>query len=155
MGFILSSKGRYNRSQWWITQIAIGSIFTAAMYLLAGTIDIDALEQQTLSGSAIASLLVIFGILAWVNVAASIKRYHDRNKSGWWFLIFLVPVVGPLWQLVELGFFTGDDDDNGYDPDGQIPRGPSPRGKLPTATVIPATVVKPGNGQKPSFGRRN
>ena len=32
-------------------------------------------------------------------VAASVRRLHDTNRSGWWYLIILIPLVGmiPLW----------------------------------------------------------
>src|SRR5262245_34244102 len=32
-------------------------------------------------------------------------RAHDRNKSAWWVLLYLVPWIGWLWALIELGFF--------------------------------------------------
>ena len=45
------------------------------------------------------------------------KRWHDRGKSGWWTLIVLVPIIGGLWILVELGFLKGTDGTNQYGPD--------------------------------------
>ena len=45
------------------------------------------------------------------------KRWHDRGKSGWWTLIGLVPIIGGLWMLIELGFLKGTDGDNQYGPD--------------------------------------
>jgi uncharacterized membrane protein YhaH (DUF805 family) len=29
-------------------------------------------------------------------IAVAIRRLHDTNRSGWWLLIWLVPVVGWL-----------------------------------------------------------
>ncbi len=45
------------------------------------------------------------------------KRYHDRNKSGWWVLIVFVPVIGGLWYLIECGFLRGTPGPNNYGPD--------------------------------------
>lgn len=52
-------------------------------------------------------------------LAVQVKRWHDRNKSGWWVLINLIPVVG-LWSLIECGFFRGTEGGNdfGGDPTG-------------------------------------
>ena len=44
----------------------------------------------------------------------TVKRYHDRGKSGWWYLIQFIPIIGPIWAFVELGFCSGDDGDNDY-----------------------------------------
>jgi uncharacterized membrane protein YhaH (DUF805 family) len=46
-------------------------------------------------------------VIGWPGIAISVKRYHDRNKSGWWVLINLIPVVGILWTVVENGLLRG------------------------------------------------
>jgi uncharacterized membrane protein YhaH (DUF805 family) len=53
--------------------------------------------------------------VAWISLAVQIKRWHDRNKSGNWIFINFIPIVGPLWTLIELGFMPGKSDDNKYD----------------------------------------
>ena len=50
-------------------------------------------------------------------VVVNIKRFHDRNKSGWWVLIALIPLVGALWIVIECGFLRGTVGDNRYGPD--------------------------------------
>jgi uncharacterized membrane protein YhaH (DUF805 family) len=45
-----------------------------------------------------------------------IKRFHDRDKTGWWVLIGLIPLIGPLWLLIELGFLKGTDGANRFGP---------------------------------------
>jgi hypothetical protein len=44
------------------------------------------------------------------------KRYHDMGMSGWWWLVVFIPVVGPIWQVIECGFVSGEDVDNAYGP---------------------------------------
>ena len=55
--------------------------------------------------------LVIGGILddyAWIwtlailvpNLAISVRRLHDIGRSGWWYLINLVPLAGPIIFLI-------------------------------------------------------
>ena len=56
-------------------------------------------------------------LVAWPGVAVSVKRWHDRGKSGWWMLINLVPVVGTLWTLVECGLLRGTPGPNRFGPD--------------------------------------
>ena len=61
--------------------------------------------------------LVLFAINAWIFLAVHVKRWHDRGKSGWWLLIGLVPIIGPIWLLVEMGFLRGTEGWNDYGPD--------------------------------------
>jgi uncharacterized membrane protein YhaH (DUF805 family) len=51
--------------------------------------------------------LVLVLILLWPSLAIAIKRFHDRDKSGWWVLLGLIPIIGPIWLLIELGFLPG------------------------------------------------
>ncbi len=59
------------------------------------------------------------------NLAVSVRRLHDTDRSGWWLLISLIPLVGFIVLLV---FFTseGTRGDNRFGPDplgGDGPRG--------------------------------
>lgn len=42
----------------------------------------------------------------YVSFVLAIKRAHDRNRSGWFVLLYLVPLV-QLWPTIELLFFRG------------------------------------------------
>ena len=33
-------------------------------------------------------------------IAVSVRRLHDIGKSGWWYLILLVPIAGPIIMLI-------------------------------------------------------
>ena len=53
-------------------------------------------------------------VTLWPYVAVQVRRWHDRNKSGWWFLINFVPVIGLLWVLIELGLLPSISENNKY-----------------------------------------
>ena len=81
------------------------------------------------------------GLLLWIYLAISIKRLHDRNKSGWWMMAFfaypglynqfadrlpdsywLVPfalaaAILPFWGFIEMGVLRGSPRDNRFGPD--------------------------------------
>ena len=48
----------------------------------------------------------------WPNFAILVKRYHDLDKSGWWVLILLIPIIGAIFAIIELGFTKGTPDSN-------------------------------------------
>lgn len=33
-------------------------------------------------------------------LAVTVRRLHDTGRSGWWFLVSLIPFAGPIWLLV-------------------------------------------------------
>src|SRR5207249_3762948 len=66
------------------------------------------------------------GALAWVINAPAlaalillcIRRLHDRNYSGWWLLLVVIPVAGALWLVWQTALRRGVSQDNhwGADP---------------------------------------
>ena len=66
----------------------------------------------------------------WPALALNVKRCHDREKSGWFYLVALIPFLN-LWYFIEIGFLKGTDGDNKF--------GPDPLGQAGVATQ---TVVK-------------
>ena len=58
-------------------------------------------------------------LLLWPVIAVSVKRWHDRDRSGWWVLILLIPVVGWLWALIDNGFLRGTPGPNRFGPQPQ------------------------------------
>lgn len=92
-----SFEGRITRATWWLYGVAalLGLGLTGfALLTIAG---LPNERAETLVNVA----------LLWPTLAVSAKRWHDRDKSGWWLLINLVPVVGWLWALVENGLLAG------------------------------------------------
>lgn len=50
------------------------------------------------------------------SIAVAVRRLHDVGKSGWFYFIVLVPLIGPIWLLV-LFFTEGNKGENEYGPD--------------------------------------
>ena len=74
------------------------------------------MAMQQMSAMLIPILILVL-VFIYPGLAVYTKRWHDRNKSGWWSLIVLVPIVGSIWMLIELGILRGTDGDNRYGPD--------------------------------------
>ena len=50
------------------------------------------------------------------SLAVTVRRLHDIGKSGWFYLIVLIPLIGPIWLLV-LHCTEGQKEDNKWGPD--------------------------------------
>jgi uncharacterized membrane protein YhaH (DUF805 family) len=82
-------RGRITRSEW-LTRVVIAALVCAAFGSLAG-----ASFGET--GSGIFALVFI-----WIAVALATQRLHDIGRSGGALVVAIVPVIGPLWVLVQL-----------------------------------------------------
>ncbi|MAD04412.1 MAG: DUF805 domain-containing protein [Pseudoalteromonas sp.] len=104
---LFSFKGRIPRKTYWYSALGMILASFVLMFLVA-----------LLTGgneSAISVIMLILYIpLIWVSLAIQVKRWHDRNKSGWWVLISFVPLIGPIWALIENGFLAGDEAENRF-----------------------------------------
>jgi uncharacterized membrane protein YhaH (DUF805 family) len=69
--------------------------------------------------SAYGGIGVFSGIFALValypSLAVSVKRCHDRDRSGWFLLLGLIPLVN-LWVVIEVCFLRGMSGPNKYGP---------------------------------------
>jgi signal peptidase I len=64
----------------------------------------------------------------WPTLAVHVKRWHDRDKSAWWFVLLFLGGLGilvGLWILIECVFFSGSTESNNF--------GPSPEAGLSSA----------------------
>ncbi|HSF34700.1 MAG TPA: DUF805 domain-containing protein [Nocardioides sp.] len=48
------------------------------------------------------------------SLAVGVRRLHDTDRSGWWILIGLIPIIG--WILLIVWFCTDSKPDNQYGP---------------------------------------
>ena len=112
-----SFEGRISRSMYWM------KYFLPVLGISIGLSILDAILGTSFvineyTGQSMGILSLVFGILCiWIGLAAGAKRFHDRNKSGWWQLLLLLSIVGWIWLLIELGFLRGTTGANRFGPD--------------------------------------
>lgn len=109
---MFSFEGRLRRIHYFLYLLCGGLIFTFA-YLIIG-VGLGALfGSMTLP---IILLIPFFVAYIWFCLAVAVKRLHDLNKSGWYYLICLIPIVNFFWGLYML-FGDGTVGPNNYGPD--------------------------------------
>ncbi|GGH79933.1 uncharacterized membrane protein YhaH (DUF805 family) [Pullulanibacillus pueri] len=83
-------EGRSRRQEYWmfvLINLIIGIIFGIIEYFISGFVVIQYLYELA---------ILIPGL------AVTARRLHDTNRSGWWQLIGLIPLVGWIILLVFL-----------------------------------------------------
>ena len=86
--------GRSRRKEYWYF-----ALFNGLVFLVLSSID---LLLGTFSFSSNVGLLSgIYGLAIIIpSIAVSVRRLHDIDRTGWWVLISLVPVIGSIVLLV-------------------------------------------------------
>jgi uncharacterized membrane protein YhaH (DUF805 family) len=101
-----------------IVALAVGAIFSAGVKSVevdfldvlrnplslpfhASFSNADPTSAAALSFYAIGTPIFVVGI--WFLAATTIKRLHDRNKRGWWAVLFLIapPLLSRLWDWLD------------------------------------------------------
>ncbi|MVM40851.1 FAD-binding protein [Spirosoma sp. HMF3257] len=98
---LFTNRGRIPRSTYWLVSTFIWSTF----YVLHTVLHEFVNEGAT---------YVLYPLLLGSLVATANKRLHDTNRSGYWLLTVLIPVLGPLWLIYQLGFRRGDKQPNTF-----------------------------------------
>ncbi|MBX3500562.1 MAG: DUF805 domain-containing protein [Alphaproteobacteria bacterium] len=122
MDLFFSFNGRINRAKFWLGTVALFVVYVILMVIGGGgmMMSIDPNNPQAASGGMGIMgivILIVYIAMIWPSLAIGVKRFHDRDKSGWWVLIALVPIIGGLWYLIECGFLEGTKGPNKFGPD--------------------------------------
>ncbi|HKM64991.1 MAG TPA: DUF805 domain-containing protein [Acidisphaera sp.] len=104
-GGYFSFYGRISRKTYWLNYF----LPILVLDIIGSGIDYAAGTQFV---AAVVSLLTLVPSLA-----SGVKRCHDRDRSGWFLLVGLIPIVGGIWLLVELGFLRGTPGPNRFGSD--------------------------------------
>lgn len=110
---LFSFEERLNRKPFWLYQIGI-AVITSVPFLLGKGL--------------LAGLLEL-----WAQAALSVKRAHDRDRSGWFVLVLLVPLV-QIWPFIELWFLRGTKGDNQFGSDPL--QSPDPRPEIASGSEV-------------------
>jgi uncharacterized membrane protein YhaH (DUF805 family) len=98
--------------------IGINFLLMAVMIPLAGAVGGASAVMGGEAAMSMATMLVI-GVFYLATFVISImfgkRRLNDLNRSGWWFLLFLIPLVNLIFAIYIL-FFPGTGGDNNFGP---------------------------------------
>jgi uncharacterized membrane protein YhaH (DUF805 family) len=159
LGLFFGFSGRINRGKFWLTVVVwlliwivailafvLGGVAILGSHVSDGALpspeDPAAFLRMVRDYGVLSLIILVFVIVSWVSAfAIGIKRLHDRDRSGWWIVLFyfgptvlglaqsstdgglasLVLGLGALavsiWCLVELGFLRGTSGPNRFGPD--------------------------------------
>lgn len=103
--------GRASRSAFWWFYLFLIIVFGATY-----------LTERHLLGSDATDLITVVSLILFLPiVSVSIRRLHDWNRSGWWVLLGIVPLLGSLLLLLMmLPNSSSEPNEWGPDPEGKV-----------------------------------
>lgn len=107
--------GRARRQEYWMFFL-FNIIAAFALVMVGGAIG-GALDAPAIA--MIPYMIYILGVFI-PGLAVSVRRLHDQNKSGWYYLVAFIPLIGGIWLLVLLAT-EGDSGPNQYGADPKSP----------------------------------
>ena len=107
--------GRATRSEFWYFTLANAILG----FILGIILGISGLISPSLAYLLVLLIVLFFLALLLPSLSLTVRRLHDTNKSAWWLLLALVPIIGPLALL----FFYCQDGTPGRNQFGPDPKG--------------------------------
>jgi uncharacterized membrane protein YhaH (DUF805 family) len=107
---LFSFKGRIQRLYWWVATIAVGAVAGIATTLLeyfarsSGDFIPDPGSGEIAPTGIFGAAITAIGLAnLWINLALSVKRLHDRDRTGAWvFLQILLVFLAVIMIVVAL-----------------------------------------------------
>ncbi|MFJ8314253.1 MULTISPECIES: DUF805 domain-containing protein [unclassified Streptomyces] len=82
--------GRATRREFWMFWL-IDLVITIAIVV----------AEMALGLGSIPGYIYVFAVLL-PTLGVTVRRLHDTGRSGWWWLIGAIPLIGGIWLLVLL-----------------------------------------------------
>lgn len=120
-------QGRARRKEYWLFYLFVMVVQIVLMTISGASGGMA--EGQNPGGLAMVGLgiLGVFGLAIIIpGLAVSFRRLHDTNRSAWWLLIALIPLIGPVVLLI-FTVLDGTPGPNRF--------GPDPKGRGAAATA--------------------
>ncbi len=77
---------------------------------------INLMPREDSAAALLGAPLLYVAIFGLPTLALQVRRLHDADKSGWWWLVSLIPYLGVGW-LIYLMCLPGTWGDNRFGPD--------------------------------------
>ena len=100
-------QGKIGRGRWWLMQLAIFVLVVLGLFATAFLFaDFDA-PAGTRNGSENAMLAMIIVGMIYMNFVTCVNLLRDSARSGFWYLTFLLPMVGTGLMIYFCGLEAG------------------------------------------------
>ena len=101
MRYFLTTSGKADRFEWWVISL-IADVLLKISALIGFGLFLHKEDLLTRIGGFLLILLAVFFL--WISIAVTCRRLRDRGRPLWCILLYLLPMVGWIWMVIECGF---------------------------------------------------
>ena len=95
-------EGRATRREYWMFSLIHMLVWVATIFMYSFSANLMFIP-------------LLYSIVTFVpSIAVTVRRFHDSGRSGWWYLVGYVPIVGSV--AVFIFMILESDSDNAYGP---------------------------------------
>jgi len=105
-------EGRARRSEYWLFFLFQVLVYIPVIGVAA--IGVAANGAKSQGPDVLVLAVILFFILP--NITVTVRRLHDSDRSGFWYLIGALPLIGGIWLFV-LTLLDGSSGENRFGPD--------------------------------------
>lgn len=112
--------GRSRRREYWFF-VLFNLLISIGLGIIDGALGLGNAD------AGIGLLSGVYGIAVFLpSLAYAVRRCHDIGRSGWWLLLLIIPLLGPLIILIFM-LMDSEPNDNAF--------GPNPKASAPTESA--------------------
>lgn len=123
-----SPKGRFGRLSYLAWLFIVSMLYSCVLFIIAGIAVVALMQTGSQNPAALLQsglgyfviFLAVIVVIAFtvINICIAIRRIHDLNKSGWLWLLFLIPIVNIIFGIYMM-CAKGTEGNNNYGPQRQ------------------------------------
>jgi uncharacterized membrane protein YhaH (DUF805 family) len=111
---LFSYEGQIGIKQFWLGLLSVLAstiaLATVVGLVLGVGLALSGASQEAQEYAVIGGTFLVVGYAICTQLAVTVKRCKDRGRSGWCALLTLIPFVGLVWLVVDLGLQRGASD---------------------------------------------
>lgn len=81
-------EGRASRSEYWF--------FT--LFVFITTLVLQVIDYGVLGFGVLSTIFTLIALIP--GIAVAVRRLHDTDRSGWWYLLVLIPLIGIIVLII-------------------------------------------------------
>lgn len=114
--------GRARRSEYWYFNL-FNFLIIVPLFVVFIAFTESGGGLDYISIIALVAIFIVGILLIIPSLAVTVRRLHDTGKSGWWYLIGVIPLVSYIGSIVLLVFYCMDSEPhtNKWGPNPKMP----------------------------------
>lgn len=110
---IFSFRGRIGRLRYLAYNVGLNLVMSVVMVPIMGVSAFTGGDMAAMGGVSMILLGILYTLSLVITIMYGKRRLNDLNRSGWFMLLLIIPLIN-LFLIIYMLFFRGTEGDNNY-----------------------------------------